>query len=240
MTALPPDVARALDDFVTGARTAFAESLVAIVLYGSAAENALRPSSDVNVIVVLEEFDAARAQRLRPAATVAHAAVNLSAMYLLREEVPAVAAAFAQKFADVRRRRRVLYGEDVFAALDVPRHALVTRLDQVLLNLMLRLRAAYVRRGQHEEQLVGIVADATGPLRTSAASLLELEGQATRSPKDALLRLAASFGPDWAPVLARLSQARERTLDPGEAPATLMRLVELARLMRERVRALAR
>jgi hypothetical protein len=240
VSQLPPDVARVLDDFVAGVRAAFADSLVAIVLYGSAAENALRPSSDVNVIVVLETFEAARAERVRPAATMAHAAVNLSAMYLLREEVPAVAAAFAQKFADVRRRRRVLYGDDVFAGLDIPRRALLTRLDQVLLNLTLRLRAAYVRRGQHEEQLVGIVADVTGPLRTAAASLLELEGRPTRSPKAALAQLATSFGPEWATLLAQLSEARERKLDPGAAGAALIRLVQLARLMRERVRALAR
>lgn len=240
MSQLPPDVTRVLDDFVTGARSAFGDTLVAVVLFGSAAENALRPSSDVNVIVVLEAFDPARAERLRPAATIAHAAVNLSAMYLLRDEVPAVAEAFAQKFADVRRRRRVLHGEDVFAGLEIPRRALLTRLDQVLLNLMLRLRAAYVRRGQHEEPLVGIVADVAGPLRTAAASLLELEGQATRSPKEALARLATSFGPGWATLLDQLTEARARTLDPGDAAAALIRLVELAGLMRERVRALTR
>jgi hypothetical protein len=233
---LPEDVARALDEFVDATRAAFGEALVSVVLYGSAAEGALRASSDVNVIVVLDAFDRSGADRLRMPATVAHATVQLSAMYLLREEIADAASAFAQKFADVGRRRRVLYGNDPFATLAVPRRALLTRLDQVLLNLTLRLRAAYVTRGMHEEQLVGVVAGAAAPLRTAAASLLELEGGSAPSPREALVQVATACGPEWQPVLARLSDARERRpFPPGAAGDTLLRLIELARLMRARV-----
>src|SRR5206468_2852875 len=42
----PEVVARVLDDFVAAARDAFADDLVAIVLFGSAAEGALRATSD--------------------------------------------------------------------------------------------------------------------------------------------------------------------------------------------------
>ncbi|HYE94224.1 MAG TPA: hypothetical protein VEA38_24535 [Terriglobales bacterium] len=238
MSDLPAAVTRALDDFVAAARAAFEDTLVAVVLYGSAAEGAMRPSSDVNVIVVLTTFERGAAARLRGPAAVAHAAVGLSAMYLLREEIGAAAEAFAQKFADVRRRRRVLYGEDPFAGVAIPRRALLVRLDQVLLNLTLRLRAAYVTRGLHDEQLVGVVADVAGPLRTAAASLRELEGAPPASPKDALAAVATSLGPDWAPVLARMSAARERALAPTEAADTVLRLGELAGLLRARGRAL--
>ena len=238
---LPPDVARVLDDFVTRAREAFGPDLDAIVLYGSAAEGALRATSDVNVIIVLAAFDRARADRLRDALVVAHAAVRLSAMFLLREEVAAASQAFAQTFADVLRRRRVLHGADPFAGLAIPRAALVARLAQVLLNLTLRLRATYVERGLHEEQLAAVIAEATAPLRTCAAGVLELEGTAAASPKEALRILSEQLpGDGWAPVLGRLSEARERRLLPaGVAGDTLLRLIELTRLMRARVAALA-
>jgi len=49
--------ARVLDEFVAAAREAFGHDLVSIVLFGSAAEGALRATSDVNVIVVLRAFD---------------------------------------------------------------------------------------------------------------------------------------------------------------------------------------
>src|SRR5437762_3872178 len=173
---LPADVARGIEDFVAAARTAFGDALVAAVLYGSAAEGALRATSDVNVILVLAAFDGAAAERLREATRLARASINLRAMYLLREEIGDAGEAFAQKFADVRRRRRVLWGEDPFGVLAVSRQALRARIDQVLLNLVLRLRAAYVERGLREEQIGQVVAEAAAPLRTAAAGMLELEG----------------------------------------------------------------
>jgi predicted nucleotidyltransferase len=238
---LPAEVIRVLEDFVGRAREAFGPDLDAVVLYGSAAEGALRATSDVNVILVLAAFDRAKADRLRDPLLLAHAAVRLSAMFLLRDEVGAATQAFAQKFADVLRRRRVLHGTDPFAGLAIPRAALLARLGQVLLNLTLRLRATYVERGGHEEQLAVVVAEAAAPLRTCAAGILDLEGTPASSPKEALRALAARLGgAGWELVLARLSEARERRLlPPGVAGDTLVRLIELTRRMRAHVFGLA-
>ena len=84
---------------------------------------------------------------------------------------------FAQKFADILRRHRVIFGEQVFANTQVPRDAEIFRLRQILLNLTLRLREAYVSRGQRPEQAARALADTWGPLRATAATLLELEGR---------------------------------------------------------------
>src|SRR2546427_11219458 len=100
---LPAEVARALDDFVAAAREAFGDALESVVLFGSAAEGALRATSDVNVILVLTAFERARADRVREAFRAAHAAIDLRAMFLLRDEIAAAAEAFAQKFGDIRR-----------------------------------------------------------------------------------------------------------------------------------------
>ncbi len=171
----------------------------------------------------------------------AQAAVRLAAMFLLESEVGAAAEAFAVKFADVLRRRRVLHGDDPFAHLAIGRPAEIARLKQVLLNLTLRLRAAYVLRSLREEQLALVVADAAGPLRACAATLLELEGQPAPSPKEALARVAGSLGQAGSDgALANLSVARERRLlPPGVAAATLFRLIELAQRMSARAARLA-
>lgn len=238
---LPDDVVRALDEFVAAARAAFGDDLVSVLLYGSAAEGALRATSDVNVILVLSSFVPAKADQLRDPLRTAHAAVKLSAMFLLRDEVGAAAQAFAQKFADILRRRRVLYGEDPFSTISIPREVVVARLNQVLLNLTLRMRAFYVERGLREEQLAGMVAQMAGPIRACAASLLELEGEVPGSPKEALRRFTESLGePGWAQILAQLSQAREtRVLPPGVAGETVLRLIELTQRLRERSRRLS-
>ena len=84
---LPRDIARVLADFVDAAREAFGDDLFSVILYGSAAEGALRPTSDVNVILVLRAFDRAKADRFRGPLQVAEAAIQLAAMFLLQEEI---------------------------------------------------------------------------------------------------------------------------------------------------------
>jgi predicted nucleotidyltransferase len=240
LSDLPDDVARAIADFARSVLDVFGADVQSIVLFGSAAEGALRPTSDVNVIVVLAAFDPAKASALRAALRTAHAAANLSAMFILRDEIAAAAEAFAQKFADIQRRHRVLHGDDAFAALEIPRAALVTRLNQVLLNLTLRLRAAYVERGMREEQIARVIADVAGPVRTCAANLLALEGDAPPSPKEALERFTRSFGGgEWTDVLSNITLARQGgALPPGAAEHTLTRLIELTERMRGRARGL--
>ena len=135
---------RVLAELVTAARDALGDTLEAIVLYGSAVERRLRPSSDVNVLFVLARFEPARIDALRDSVRLAQAAIRLAPMFLLRDEIPHASAAFAVKFADIVRRHRVLSGLDPFADLVIPRERMIARLTQVLLNLRLRLRAAYV------------------------------------------------------------------------------------------------
>lgn len=226
-----------LGGFVDSAKTSFGGDLASIVLFGSAAEGRLRATSDVNLIVVLKAFDPVKADGLRETLRVARAAIQLMPMFVLESEIAAAAEAFAVKFDDIARRHRVLLGDDPFKNLAVPRAAKVTRLRQVLLNQVLRLRERYVERSLREEQVVLVIADATGPLRAAAATLLELEGTPAPSPREAL---AAVAGPGKADVLKRLSDAREQgRLAEGVAAPTLIAIADIAKAMLERAARLA-
>ena len=238
--SLPDPVRTALDAFVGSARDAFGDDLRSIVLYGSAAEGKMRATSDVNVVVVLRGFERQRADILREPFRFAQAAADLQVMFLREDEIEEAAREFAQKFADIRRRRAVLYGDDPFAVLEIPRAALVHRLQQVLLNLTLRLRELYIERSLREEQCAITVAEVAGPLRTSAAAILELEGGGTKSPKEALEIIVRELGRnELVELLPHISEAREQRLLPaGRAADYLFRTAELARALYERARRL--
>ena len=240
-TTLPGEVAQQVDEVVAAMRSALGDELRSIVLYGSAAEGRLRSTSDVNLMIVLSRFDPPRLDATRDALLVARATVRIAPMFVLDDELDAAAHAFAVKFDDVLHRRVVLYGVDPLAHITIPREAKVNRLRQVLLNLAMRMRQMYVMRGAREEQVALVVADSAGPLRVSAATLLELEETPAANPKEALSRVAGSIGgDDWTETLDRLSVAREeRMLPPGQATPTLVRLIDLATAMRKRADRLA-
>jgi hypothetical protein len=234
MTELPH--ADTLDAFVDAAKTAFGDDLTTVVLYGSAAENRLRATSDINLLFVLAKFDARRANAFRETYRTAHAALQVRVMFLCADELNAAADSFAQKFADIARRHVVLHGTDPFARLEISRESLARRVRQVLLNLTLRLRENYVERSLREEQCALTLAEAAGPLRTSAAAILELEGRGTFSPKEALELLVGELGrSELIELLPHISEAREQgALPSGRAAALLFAGLELSGALYER------
>ena len=159
---LPAPVATALTAFVSSAAASLESDLRSIVLFGSGAENRLRPTSDVNLAVILRAFDAPRIATLSETVVAARAAVRLNVMWLLESEIPHAAEAFAVKFADILRRRRVLWGSDPFESLSVPRAMAIARLRQVLMLLAghettsLALSWTYYLLSQHPEVEQGI------------------------------------------------------------------------------------
>lgn len=231
---LPTNVSTTLSSFIASAKKSFGDNLLSAVLYGSGAEGKLRPTSDVNLIILLAAFEREQADQLREPLRLAEAAIRLRVMFLLQDELKPASQAFAVKFADITRRRLVLYGDDPFASLAVSREDAIFRLKQTLLNLTLRLRETYIARSLREEQLAVVIADTAGPLRSCASTLLELEGNPASSPKEALEQIAATLasGAKSAEDLQLITEARQRhTLPPGAAAPALFHLIDLAHAM---------
>ncbi len=238
---LPENVRITLADFVDAAKTECSGSLSAIVLYGSAAEGRLRPTSDVNLILVFREFNVPQIDRLREKLRVAYAAIRLNVMFILDSEVLIASEFFAVKFTDILSRNRILFGSDPFKNIEVSRSATLQRLRQVVVNLTLRLRERYALVSLREEQLMPIIADVTGPIRACAATILSLQGKKTEHPKEALQILVQAFsGGNWTQILKNMSLAREeQQLKPGDAASTLLGILELLKAMQKQIQGLS-
>jgi predicted nucleotidyltransferase len=230
--ALPDPVRAALTTFATVAEQAFGDDLAALILFGSAAEGRLRPTSDVNLIVVLERCAPDKLAAIGDAYQLARTAIRLSAMFILEREIKAAGEAFAVKFADIAARHAVIYGRDVFAHLELSRGARLNRVRQVLMNLLLRLRERHVAEARFPERLAFVAADAVGPLRASAATLLLLRDGEEVAPREALIRLASQNGQDDA--LALINKARETGMVPeAGGAATLFAALDLTAALQD-------
>ncbi|MCU1286550.1 MAG: hypothetical protein JWO13_2900 [Acidobacteriales bacterium] len=243
---LSQDVSRALDEFVRSVRIAFGPDLDSVVLLGNEPKDA-DEKHGIDVVVLLNDFKGFRADQARQALKQAQAVVPFRAMFLLVGELGSATSAFAQKFGNAAQLPIVLYGSDPFQNLEVPRESNVLRLKKMLLNIVLQLREAYVQRTNSEHQLAGVIADASGPLRSAAATMLILEGvlpaelpriSLKTSSRGSLERVARELGEDSnyfsAPLLGLSSARDERSLPPGVAGPTLLGLIELASRMRGR------
>ncbi len=236
-STLPAPVQENLDLFLSQAKAAFGDNLVSACLFGSAAEGRLRATSDVNLLLVLKEFRQAEVDQVREPLRIAHAAIELTVMFLLEKEITQAADAFAMKFHDILDRHRVLHGSDPFLDLKIPRPATLHRLRQVLMNLTLRLRERYALVSLREEQLVNVIADSVGPIRAAAATMLDLEKSLHLAPKEALAELSKSLSGNFEALLADFSVAREtKELPPGRAGSLLLETLSLLQAMQEKLR----
>jgi len=152
-----------LADLAEAARRAFGTGLASVVLFGSAAENRLRASSDVNLMILLERVEQAALDAFREPLRAARAAIRAEVMILTRAELQAAAQLFPVKYSDMRARHRMLAGTDPFERLEIPEADLRRQTREILMNTALRLRERYVRLSIRDEQLVRVIADSAGP-----------------------------------------------------------------------------
>jgi predicted nucleotidyltransferase len=234
---LPANIGAVLSAFVNTAKNTLGSDLVSIVLYGSGAEGKLSVTSDVNLLLVLSSFDCQKTASLQENFLAAEAAIKLRAMFLLQKEIADAVNFFAQKFSDILRRHIVICGSDPFSEIKISREAEIFRLRQILLNLTLRLREAYVGRSRRAPQVARILADAFGPLRATSATLLALEGHPSSNSGSALEAVAASLGHQS--VISSLAAVRDGRTLQGDAQSVLFQLIDLTARISERAACLS-
>jgi predicted nucleotidyltransferase len=235
-SGLPSTTETHLSSLVEAAKESFRDDLVSIMLFGSGAEGTMRLTSDLNLLIVLNRFDKDRAESFREPLRLAHVAARAAAMFVLKDELAGAAEAFAVKFDDILRRRRVLYGDDVIGGLSISRQARLQGLSQMLLNLVMRLREQYVVVGLREEQLAGVIAEFAGPLRAAAATLTELENGRSLSPREAFAEVARATGATRLDeTLEHISEARQaKKLPPGAATTVIFQMMSIGQEMHRR------
>jgi predicted nucleotidyltransferase len=95
---LPGEVRTWLSEARNALVAAYGEELEALILFGSAAEGRMRASSDVNLLIVLQRFDALHSDKVSEVMQSAAAAVQLHPMFVLATELQLAAESFAVKF----------------------------------------------------------------------------------------------------------------------------------------------
>jgi predicted nucleotidyltransferase len=238
MDDLPAAAQEVLGELLRSLIQAIGPDLKCVLLFGSAAEGRLRPTSDINLLVLADKLNETQLNALRAPLKEGRAAVGLAAMFLETDEFSDACESFAMKFGDMKARHRLLYGEDPFATAEIPRDAAVRRLRQVLLNLKLRLRERYALEGDWNDRMALVLADMTGPIRVAAATLLALRDGRDRAPKLALQEFCAE--PRWAACLAGLSSVHGGEVLSTEATRLLVAdVLELLAALGTAVAALA-
>lgn len=199
-----------LNAFVDFLKEQLKSELVSVVLFGSAAENRIRQSSDINLIVVLNSCQKQQLDKIKSEYRNQHNLIHLSCMYIEKSELATVCRLFPLKFLDISKRHQILHGENIITLLKLEPTQLKFQLQQTLMNLNIRLRERYALVSMREEQLVHIMNEFSGPLRSCAFSLMTILGRPSNTPKEALTSFLNVYFPEDAVKLSEaISTIRE-------------------------------
>ncbi len=190
-----------LTEFIDKLKAAGGDNLKSVVLYGSAVTGEFHKDySDVNLLCVLARLDAPTLRALNPAIASWTKQGQPPPMLFSQDELARSADVFAIELIDMKAARRVLYGEDPLAELEVPLHLHRLQVERELRTHVVRLREGYVAAPADGKRLLALLTASVSSFATLFRhALLALGGQPPQHKHEAIDQLARELGFDAAP-----------------------------------------
>jgi hypothetical protein len=223
---------KTIAEFVTRVRSAAADNLQSVILYGSAASGEFHAEfSDVNILCVLRDTSFTALGSLAPTVEWWRKQKNPAPLIMSQQEIQRSTDVFIVEFLDMQRQHRVLYGEDILQALHIStaqhRVQVEYELREKLIILRQNLLSAHGNKQQLWELMLGSLPSFTTLFRHA---LMILTGQVAASKRASIESLAQHIRFDASGFLQVL-EVREhkldrKQLDPKEVFARYLQAVQ--------------
>jgi hypothetical protein len=189
-----------LDELVTQLQKAFGDTLMSVVLYGSAAAGEHIPKrSDFNVLVIVQELGLPELEREAAIARAWGEAGNPPPLTLTADEWRSSSDVFPMEYADVLERHRVLYGTPPFGGIVVERRNLRLQLEHEAMGKLLQLRQGILGAGGDRKRLIELLAASLSTFMVIFRALLRYEGESPPTDYERLVNaVVAKTGMDGA------------------------------------------
>ena len=205
-----------LQELVDRLRKAQRERLVAVILYGSAADGDHHEKfSDLNVLCVLSQVTPPALADCEPVFKWWRAFGNPSPLLLSEEEVSTSTDCFPIEFHDMQERRKVLFGRDVIEPLVIDKTFYRAQVEQELRSKMIRLRQKAAGILADKQALLNLMLDSVSNFLVLARHALLVSGVEAGGRKREIAAKLSAAGIDPAPFDSLLD-LREKKKKPGD------------------------
>lgn len=190
----------ALKELVAKLENAFSGRLVSVVLYGAAATPGWSDRfSDFNVLCVVKEITPKELADFEPVLKWWQQQNHPAPLLMSEEEVSNSADSFPIEFRDMKHRRKVLFGIDPIADLQVSDADYRTQVEYELRSKVLRLRTQGAAVLSDDVRLIGLCADSVSTFCVLGRHVLTLAGVAPSEDRREVVRqLAGALKSDMA------------------------------------------
>ncbi len=205
--------------FVAGLKAIFSDSLISIVLYGSAASAEFVDNhSNLNILIVLKDTDP---NILKKASGLTRKFPLFQTLFLSPEYIEHSTDIFPIEFLDMKENYHILYGKDIIKDMTIDLRNLRFQCEQELKAKLLNLRQLYLKLNANKAALKNILLKSFTSILHIARNVLRLKGKTPAYKKEVILEdLAKEFPLDisiWQRILAlrnREEKIRNKEVEP--------------------------
>lgn len=201
---LPPGLKDKVSDFLKVLKSIFAQDLISVILYGSAASGEfVEKRSNLNLLVVLKNSGL---ENLKKASGVVNKSRLISPLFLTERYIASSTDIFPIEFLDMKENYEVLYGKDVLKDIVVETVNLRFQCEQELKAKLIGIKHFYLKINKDQRALGKFLLESFTPVLHVLRNVLRLKGKKPAyQKKDLLKALAAEFEINlhsWETILA--------------------------------------
>lgn len=215
---------RLLSQLLEKLQKAYGDRLVSVVLYGSAAAGDHHQGfSDFNTLCVLSQLTPRELGESEEIFRWWREQGNPAPLLLTEHEVKTSSDCFAIEFHDIKKRYRILYGEDVIAGLQLDNAFYRAQVEHDLRAKLLRLRQKASGMLSDKDLLRRLLADSLSTFCVLFRHALILHGvEAGMKKREVIEQARRTFGIDPLPFTKLLDLREERIKGRDLDPVTLL------------------
>src|SRR6266849_7470106 len=207
-----------LNELVRRLKEFAATNLECVILFGSAARGDFREGhSDLNVVCILHSLTVEELGRLANVAKWWCVDQKEPApLFFTREELRQAADVFAIEILDMKHGRRVLYGQDIIAGIEVPMNLHRLQIEHDLRTVLLKLRQHYLRAPGNAKELAPVLRKSFSGVLTLLRHTVIAFGEEPPVPAHEIVARAAALAGCTTSAFDALLRLRETGELPGE------------------------
>ena len=203
------------DDLVDDLKATHGANLVSVILYGSAATgDFVAASSDYNLLIALKQI---RPQDLRAAQAPMREWQRMGhplPVYFTVSELQTATDVFPIEFQQMKRARRVLYGQDLLENLEISNDFLRHQTEYELRSKLIQLRRQYIPASVSTEKLTALMSDSLTSFCALFRAVLLLHNiEPPLAKRDVVRMLTKHLQTDGA-AFAQILEMREKNALP--------------------------
>jgi len=134
-----------VEQYVADYQAALGDNLVSVVMYGSAVTHEYKPGvSDINTILVVKKNNIPEIQKCKAISQRWHKQKISLPFFMTQDYIAQSLDSYPVEFIDIKSMYKVLFGEDVFANLDIKKNDIRLQCERELKGVALHLRREYM------------------------------------------------------------------------------------------------